>query len=216
MMLSPTQPHYRVFLLRHAQSEGNAQGVLQGQTDYPLSDIGVQQADALARRWQNEKLSFDCIISSPLSRARQTAEIIAARLGAPLEFDENWMERNNGQIAGLRPEEIEQRGLRPHFVHLYQPIGVDGETQWELYLRAGRAIQDLLRRPPGKLLVVSHGGILNLAMYTILGIAPQANFHGPRFRFRNASFATLDYDPARHVWALEAFNDRDHWHKLDG
>jgi broad specificity phosphatase PhoE len=215
-MLPPTQPHYQVFLLRHAQSEGNAQGVLQGQADYPLSEVGIQQAEALAHRWQKEHLIFDCIVSSPLSRARQTAEIIAARLGAPLEFDENWMERNNGQIAGLRPEEVDGRGLRPHFVHLYQPIGVDGETQWELYLRAGRSIQNLLRHPPGRYLVVSHGGILNMVMYAILGIVPQANFHGPRFRFRNASFASLNYDPTRHVWALEAINDRNHWHNSDG
>jgi broad specificity phosphatase PhoE len=214
-VLPNSHPHYHVILLRHAQSEGNAQGVLQGQSDFPLSEIGIQQAGALAQRWQKERLCFDCILSSPLSRARQTAEIIAASLGAPLELDENWMERNNGQIAGLRPDEIDERGLRPPFVHIYQPIGVDGETQWELYLRAGRAVQDLLHRPPGRYLVVSHGGILNLAMYVILGIVPQANFHGPRFRFRNTSFAALDYDPSRHVWALEAINDRAHWHKPD-
>jgi broad specificity phosphatase PhoE len=204
-----------VILLRHAQSEGNAQGILQGQSDYTLSETGIQQAEALARRWHKEHQRFDCILSSPLSRAQQTAEIIAAALGAPLELDDNWMERNNGQIAGLRPEEIEERGLRPPFVHLYQPVGLDGESQWELYLRAGRAIQDLLHRPPGRYLVVSHGGILNLAMYVILGIVPQANFQGPRFRFRNTAFASLDYDPARHVWSLESINDRAQWHAPD-
>lgn len=210
-MLPSTHPHYRVTLLRHAQSEGNAQGVLQGQSDFPLSETGVQQAEALARRWRKDRVLFDCILSSPLSRARQTAEIIAAALGAPLELNKDWMERDNGQIAGLRPEEIDERGLRPPFVHLYQPIGMDGESQWELFLRAGRAVQDLLHRPPGKYLVVSHGGILNLAMYAILGIVPQANFHGPRFRFRNTAFAALEYDPDRHVWALDSINDRAHW-----
>ena len=202
-MLPPTYAHYRVILLRHAQSEGNAQGVLQGQSDYPLSDFGIQQAEVLARRWKKEQIHFDWIISSPLLRAQQTANIIAAALSAPLELDKNWMERNNGQIAGLRPEEIDERGLRPPFVHLYQPIGVDGESQWELFLRAGRAIQDLLHRPPGKYMVVSHGGILNLAMYAILGILPHANFQGPRFRFRNTAYASLDYDPSHHVWSLD-------------
>lgn len=206
-MSSKSSPHYHLILLRHAQSVGNAKGILQGQSDFPLNETGVQQAKALARRWIKEQRHFDCIISSPLSRARQTAEIIAAALEAPLRLDENWMERNNGQIAGLRPEEADQRGLRPEFTHLYQPVGLEGESQWELFLRAGRAVQDLLHQPPGEYLVVSHGGILNLAMYAILGIVPQANFQGPRFRFRNAAFATLDYDPARHVWALESIND---------
>lgn len=208
--LPPT--HFHLTLLRHAQSEGNAQGVLQGQSDFPLSEIGLQQAEALAQRWSRERICFDTIISSPLKRALQTAEILAARLSVPLEQDDNWMERNNGQIAGLRPEEIDERGLRPPFVGLFQPIGVDGESQWELYLRAGRAVQDLLHRRPGRYLVVSHGGILNLALYVILGISPQANFHGPRFRFHNSGFATLEYDPTRHVWVLEAVNDRAHWY----
>lgn len=207
--MPPTSnPHYHLILLRHAQSEGNAQGVLQGQSDYPLSEIGVQQAKALARRWIKERRYFNCIITSPLSRAQQTAEIIAAALEAPLRVDENWMERNNGKIAGLRPDEVDKRGLRPQFVHLYQPVGLDGESQWELFLRAGRAVQDLLHQPPGDYLVVSHGGILNLAMYAMLGIVPHANFQGPRFRFGNAAFATLDYDPSRHVWSLESINER--------
>jgi hypothetical protein len=49
-------------------------------------------------------------------------------------------------------------------------------------------------------------------MYVILGIVPQANFQGPRFRFRNAAFASLEYDPSRHVWSLESINDRAQWH----
>ena len=212
-MVSPISTRFHIILLRHAQSEGNAQGILQGQSDFPLSDTGVQQAEALARRWKKERVCFDAILSSPLSRARQTAEIIAAGLIAPLELHAEWMERDNGQFAGLRPEEIDERGLRPSFTNLYQSIGIEGESQWELYLRAGRAVQNLLHRPPGRYLVVSHGGILNLAMYAILGIVPQANFHGPRFRFRNTAFATLEYDPSRHIWSLEVINDRTHWQK---
>ena len=50
-----------------------------------------------------------------------------------------------------------------------------------------------------------------MAMYAILGILPQANFLGARFRFRNVSFAVLHYDPAEHSWLLERLNDRLHW-----
>jgi broad specificity phosphatase PhoE len=210
-----THSYYHVTLLRHAQSEGNAQGVLQGQRDFPLSEIGIQQAQALANRWRNERKHFETILSSPLCRARQTAQIIADALGAQIEFNPDWMERNNGQLAGLSPEEINELGLRPAFLNLYQPVGIDGESQWELYLRAGRAIQDLLHRPPGDYLVVSHGGTLNLALYVILGIIPQANFYGPRFRFHNAAFASLTYDPSRHIWSLESLNDRIHWPRPD-
>jgi broad specificity phosphatase PhoE len=67
-----------------------------------------------------------------------------------------------------------------------------------------------LDRAPGRYLVVSHGGILNMAMYSILSIAPQAHHNGPRFWFRNTTFAEFAYEPDYHNWRLLRF-DRDHW-----
>ncbi len=202
---------YIVTLLRHGESEGNAAGFHQGQSDFPLNTTGKEQSQALARRWQKEEAHFDLVISSPLARARETAEIIIAALEIPLEFDPNWMERNNGLLAGLHPDEAAQRYPRPAFMHPYQAIGETGESQWELYLRAGLAVQTLLNHPPGRFLIVSHGGILNMAMYAILGIIPQANFSGPRFRFGNTAFATLSYLKSEHKWTVLGVNDRRHW-----
>lgn len=203
--------NYSVVLLRHGQSVGNAAGYYQGQADFPLNDTGIEQARALGQRWKKEGRRFDRIISSPLTRARQTAEIVATAVDSPLDLEPDWMERNNGLLAGLKPEVAAERYPRPAFLHLYHPVGETGESQWELYLRAGRAVNGVLRRPPGSYLVVSHGGILNLVMYVILGITPQPNLHGPRFRFRNTSFAVLTYLPGQHIWRLETINDRLHW-----
>ncbi|HNT23023.1 MAG TPA: histidine phosphatase family protein [Anaerolineales bacterium] len=204
----PSPPCYTITLLRHGQSVGNAQGLHQGQADFPLSPRGQEQARLLQERWQKEGRRFDLVISSTLARARQTAEIIAQGLGAPIELDSNWMERDNGQLSGLHPDQT--RASRPPFIHLYQPIGQTGESQWELYLRAGQAIQSLLEHTPGQYLVVSHGAILNMALYAILGITPSANFIGPRFRFQNTSFATLTYHPGEHRWTLLGINDTAH------
>lgn len=204
-------PLYYIILLRHGESVGNAEGYHQGQADFPLNEKGRLQANALASRWQNDQVIFDLITSSSLERARETAQIIADTLKVRLELDELWMERNNGVLAGLRPEEASRKHPRPSFIYPYQSIGEVGESQWELYLRAGRAVQSIFRHPPGRYLIVSHGGILNMVLYAILGIAPHANFQGPRFRFRNAAFATLTYDPAGHKWSLLGLNDRIHW-----
>jgi len=114
-------------------------------------------------------------------------------------------------LSGLHPEEAAERFPRPVFVHPYQSIGETGESQWQLYLRAGAAVQSLLKRPAGCYLVISHGGLLNMVFYAILGITPHANFHGPRFRFRNTAFATLTYTPDDHKWAVLGVNDRLHW-----
>jgi broad specificity phosphatase PhoE len=209
--------HYRVTLLRHGESVGNAEGHLQGQSDFPLTELGREQSRSLAAYWVSNDMKFNYVISSPLSRARETAEIIAEKLVAstnldlpPVEFIADWQERDSGQISGLRMEEAERRYPRPDFIPLYQPIGATGESQWELYLRAGRAVQDLIDRPPGRYLVVSHGGILNMVMYAVLGIVPQPNFHGARFRFQNTAYATLVYTPSVHTWLIDSLNDHRH------
>lgn len=206
-----TTPIFYFTILRHGESQGNFEGRHQGQADFPLTDLGRQQARTLVDRWKLEKKIFDLIISSPLIRARETAEIISTELKVPLEFDPLWMERNNGLMAGLSPEEVRETLPQPDFIHPYQAIGQTGESQWELYLRAGRAVQSLINRTPGNYLIVSHGGLLNMFFYAVLGIAPQPNFHGPRFRFNNAAFATLHYNPSSHRWYVIGLNDHQHW-----
>lgn len=207
--LPAEKPSYHIILLRHGESVGNVEGYHQGQSDFPLTERGRAQARALVRRWQKEKRSFDVILSSPLSRARETAEMIATALGAPIQLEPLWAERDNGILAGKRPDEFPQ--TRPGFFYPYRHVGETGESQWELYLRAGRALQGLLNHPPGEYLVVSHGGILNMVFYAILGITPHANFQGPRFRFGNTAFASLAYQPNEHKWYVLGVNDRWHW-----
>ena len=198
---------YHLTLLRHGESQGNFEGRHQGQADFPLTLRGREQSSALLERWKSEAKAFDLVISSPLARARQTAEIIASGLNLPLELDALWMERDNGLMAGLSEDEVRDILPQPPFIHPYLPIGETGESRWELYLRAGKAVQSLFNRPPGRYLIVSHGGILNMFFYAILGIAPQPNFHGPRFRLNNSAFATLYYDPTTHRWYILGVND---------
>jgi 2,3-bisphosphoglycerate-dependent phosphoglycerate mutase len=214
---NPSTRFFHIILLRHGESIGNAEYFHQGQSDFPLTNTGVTQAQALADRWVAEEVTFDQIICSPLARARQTAEIITQVLypsipqaHLPIEFNALWMERDAGMIAALHESEALERYPRPDFVNPYQSFGVTGEGQWQLYLRAGQALQDLITRPPADYLIVSHGGILNMVLFAILGISPQANFQGPRFRFRNTAFASLTYKPADHYWFVEAINDHAH------
>jgi broad specificity phosphatase PhoE len=113
-------------------------------------------------------------------------------------------------------EEVNRRLPDRKFITPFSAIvGDEGEGDWALYLRAGQALHILLRRKPGKYLVVSHGGLLNQVMYAIVGITPQANFSGPRFRFRNTGFAHVSYLPHSHRWQIDALNDRSHWDGKD-
>jgi len=202
---------YHVTFLRHGESVGNAQDRFQGHADFPLTGKGRTQARSLADRWQVEGVTFDKCIASPLLRACQTAEIICATLKIPLQVDPDWMEINNGLVSGLTPDEAAQVAPRPDFMTPYTHFGGTGESRWELYLRAGRAVQHILDRSPGRYLVAAHGGVLNMALYAILGIPVQADSGGPRFMFHNTTFATFTYDPERHTWRMLHFDDRRHW-----
>jgi 2,3-bisphosphoglycerate-dependent phosphoglycerate mutase len=204
-------PLYQVTFLRHGESVGNAEDRFQGHADFPLNGKGRAQARSLAERWQQEGVTFDTCIASPLLRACQTAEIICGALAIPLEIDPDWMEINNGLVSGLTPAEAELVAPRPDFMTPYTHFGWTGESRWELYLRAGRAIQHILDLSPGCYLVAAHGGVLNMALYAILGIPVQADSAGPRFMFHNTTFTTFTYEPERHSWRMLYFDDRRHW-----
>jgi broad specificity phosphatase PhoE len=178
-----------------------------------LTEKGRAQARALARRWKAEGVKFNLIISSPLVRAKETAEIIAAALDAKLELDPILMERHIGEMEGLTAEEVRKRP-QPPYITPYDPIGGEGEGDWALFLRAGQALHALVRRPPGSYLIVSHGGILNQLMNAIIGIAPHVDPSGVRFRFENTAFARVIYFPHQHRWAIDAVNDRAHLKSL--
>ncbi len=202
---------YHLTFVRHGESTGNAENRLQGQSDYPLSEKGRAQARALAERWQSAGITFDALISSPLTRALETGKIIAAALKIPvIETEPLWMERDNGKRSGMTWEEVQAYYPDPSFMNPYEAVAETGEGDWALYLRAGEALHKILQRPPARYLVTSHGAILNMALYAILGIAPQPNFQGARFRLENTSFSCFRYQPQKHRWQVDVIGDTHH------
>jgi broad specificity phosphatase PhoE len=116
-----------------------------------------------------------------------------------------------GKRSGMTMEEINAQFPSPDFVNPYDSIDESGESDWALYLRGGLALHKILQRPPAKYLIVTHGAILNMTLYAILGIAPQPNFQGPRFRMENTAFCQFRYFPQAHRWRVDVIGDRNHW-----
>lgn len=192
--------------LRHGESLGNQLGLIQGHSDLPLSERGERQAQNLADYWHSQGVTFDLIITSPLARASKTAEIISARLGLSVEQDPVWKERSFGRLEGRVFDEVVKEDPAFDFFHPYISPGIDGESQVELYTRASLAVLNLIRRPAGKYLVVSHGAILNKAIFFILGITPQSHYNSPVFYFKNAGFISLRFNPDNRQWRILSFN----------
>lgn len=209
--MTETHNTFDLTFVRHGESVGNAENRFQGQADYPLSEKGRQQAHALAESWHKEGITFDYVIASPLERARETAEIIGRKLNLPpVELDPIWLERDNGKRSGMTWDEVQLHYPDPAFVNPYARIAETGEGDWALYLRGGQAVQGLLLRQPGRYLISSHGAILNMVFYAIMGIAPQPNFQGPRFRLENTSYSRFIYYPDTHRWRVDVIGQRSH------
>ncbi|MEM8752276.1 MAG: histidine phosphatase family protein [Pseudomonadota bacterium] len=138
------------YFLRHGETTWNAIGRTQGQLDAPLSDRGRAQAAAAAAALKGEPI--ERIVSSPLSRARDTAEAAAAATGAPVDFDDDLMEFHAGDWQG------EPRGenIRGYFAGEVDPPG--GETLEAFTDRAWTALIRAAARGPNTL-IVCHGGL---------------------------------------------------------
>ena len=177
-----SDPKLELWLVRHGETDWNAEGRWQGHADVPLSEIGRDQAHRLAQRL--EGVSFDAVISSDLVRALETARIVSARLGSSpsLVIDPRWREIHVGALSGLTPAEAEARGLgrwhRP-FDERYP----DGESRAEMGVRVAQALTQVAREYAGKRAIVfSHGGTIKSAFGALLG-DPQSAILG--------SFGTL-------------------------
>jgi phosphoserine phosphatase len=176
-----------LYLIRHARSTWNAEGRMQGHADPPLDDLGREQARSLADRLQHE--TFHAMYSSPLARARETAEIIAAPHSLPIRFDDRLKERRLGEWRGLTGDEVNERF--PERANgnwrILGPPG--GENQSALTTRAAAVFTDILAaHPEDTVAVVSHGGLLTAYLSHLLGVPLERHVI---FSFPNASFARL-------------------------
>ena len=169
-------PTTDIILIRHGETAWNAERRLQGHIDIALNPEGERQAAALAAALAGERV--DAIVASDLQRAWQTAEAVGARHGLPVARDAALRERCYGGFEGLLYAEIEQR-FPPEFA-AWQARDIDArmppgartaETFREFYRRAMDAILAWAAAHPGRsLALVAHGGVLECAYRTALGL----------------------------------------------
>jgi probable phosphoglycerate mutase len=177
----------RVLLVRHGQSEWNADGRWQGQADPPLTDLGRQQAGHAARSLG----VVDAIVASDLQRAKETALVIAGELGVgPLVLEPGLRERDAGEWSGLTRAEIERdwpgyldpppsdrptsfgngpagdAAAQPRAPRRRPPSWEPDEALLERVLAALARVHDLA--PDGEVIAVTHGGVV-YAIERLLG-----------------------------------------------
>lgn len=198
-----------LLLCRHGQSEWNQQGLIQGQAPEAggLTEQGRWQAQQLGQRLQS--LGVDALYTSDLLRAQQTAQIVGAALGLPVQPDPRWREIDLGVWQGLTPDEVDQRW--PPSLQIREkdlPRGEIGETFAAVTQRVQAAIRDLDTWHRGKTVaVVCHGGNVRAAL--LASKAPATDGPDPRHAYiPNTSVTILQVNGAGLLASL--FPDASH------
>lgn len=164
----------KLLLIRHAESQGNRELRLQGRREFPLTELGIAQAQALASRLA--PLSLGAIYSSPIGRAMETAEVIGAKLALEVVPEPRVQEYDFGEaVSGRTWDEIREESpevveaMRSNESEFPRYPGEEGRTAFQGRVRS--AVADLIERHTGDqtVAVVTHAGPITVTLLDALG-----------------------------------------------
>ncbi|PLT28592.1 histidine phosphatase family protein [Peribacillus deserti] len=154
----------KLLLIRHGESEADLLHVHEGRADFSLTENGRWQVHKLAA-FLKENYKIDKLYSSTLKRAAETAGIIGEALNLDVELRGELMEHNNGALAGLKYDEVEERYPAPEGGYKMHECVPEGETEIEFRARIEGAFSRILAdNGYGTLAIVSHGGAISRMM----------------------------------------------------
>ena len=200
------------WFIRHGETDWNLARRLQGWQDIPLNNTGLAQAARLAQRLRDDAVDtpFAALYSSDLRRARATAQAVGAAVGLPVHIEHGIRERNFGVLEGLQYDTLDETA--PEAAAAWRSRDPDrllkgGETLGGFNTRVLYTIEELARRHAGhRVLVVTHGGVLDLIWRRANGIALSEPRHTKmlnaainRVRIDGQGWHMLEWSDDRHI-----------------
>ncbi len=148
-----------VYFTRHGRTVWNEENKICGATDSPLTELGIEQAKELGEKILSEGIHIDEIISSPLSRAYDTAKIVGEITGIPVRIEERLVEQNFGKWEGTPRNGMDFQAAKQHFVDSYE----GGESMLKLAQRIYNILDEIKNDPSDKVyLLAAHNGIARI------------------------------------------------------
>src|SRR5213593_4871637 len=142
-----------LYLIRHGEAYTNIESVIGGMLgDRGLTERGIAQVEALARRLATSEIAADVLYASTLPRARMTAELVAEALKLPIHWDDELHELRPGESDGMRAEDARAKfeGFKRFLIEPFTPIAPGGESWGSFQSRTSAALERLIVRHPGK------------------------------------------------------------------
>lgn len=173
-----------IYLVRHGADDNSKRG---GWSNHPLTDEGLKQSEELAQRLTDNKCDAEIICSSDLLRAKQTAEVLAKKLNLDIEYIPEFREVNNGDLAGMDNAVADKLYPNLYWRMLeWEQKYPNGESPKEFYERIKTAWDKLVCGNHKSIILVTHGGVINVIMHLINGV---------EYSNKNSAYkiATADY-----------------------
>lgn len=147
----------RLYVARHGQTVWNAQNKVCGVTDVELTEMGIEQANALAQMVATRDI--DLILTSPLKRAVETGRIVAEHCRIPMKIEERLIEQNYGIYEGVDRKNADFLKNKRNFAYRYP----GGESMMQVAYRVYGLLDDFKEAYEGKhVLIISHGGVCRI------------------------------------------------------
>lgn len=204
-------PVTKLYLVRHGQSAGNAEGRFGGHSATPLSKLGQRQAEATARLLAKE--GVNAIYSSDLHRAVQTAEPLAELTGIPIKPTSAFRERNVGVLEGLTFDESKQTFPKDYYALVNRNVHhviTNGESYRHLLRRSTTELWDILRTHVGeRIAIFSHTGAICFMSLHLMGAIRRDTKQTPWIVTSNCGINRFEIRGRNNVRVL-ALNDTRH------
>ncbi len=210
-------PITRLYLIRHGQSAGNAEGRFGGHSPTPLSELGQKQAEVTAQLLSKEKIH--AIYSSDLLRAVQTAEPLAKLLDLQIITADAFRERHIGVLEGLTFDESKQKYPQDYYALInrnIQHVITKGESYRQLLRRTTSALNEIFTIHRGeKVVIFSHTGAICYMTLYLLGAINRKTQTTPWLVTSNCGINRFEIRGRNNVRVL-AVNDTRHLQKPTG
>jgi 2,3-bisphosphoglycerate-dependent phosphoglycerate mutase len=210
-------PVTKLYLIRHGQSDGNAEGRFGGHGPTPLSKLGMQQAEATAKLLAKE--GVNCIYSSDLLRAVQTAEPLSKLTGIPLISTSAFRERNVGVLEGLTFDESKETFPKDYYALVSRNVHhviTDGESYRHLLRRSTTELWEILRTHiGGRVAIFSHTGAICFLTLHLMGAIRRDTKQTPWIVTSNCGINRFEIRGRNNIRIL-ALNDTRHLSNVTG
>lgn len=194
----------RVLLIRHGETDWNAEGRWQGHAPVPLNEAGLQQSAALGRYLAQNGYTLDAIYSSDLPRAAQTAAAVAQALGLMVQTDARFRESDLGEWQGMTRAEVQAwdgerfAAFEADWFHNTRP---GGESMQQVQQRMRAGFDEVSARHPDQTVaIVTHGGALGMLLRSLFGPIERPSLTNTSLTIVERESGQSDWQPVKLVW----------------